>query len=557
MSCVTIEFEGRSIAARRGESVAAALTAAGVRGLRTTQSGAERGIFCGMGVCQDCLVEIDGRPHRACMTIVDQPMNIRRESHRRPPAPVAAGLAPRTLDAVAVERPEVLVIGAGPGGLAAAIAARRAGAAVLVLDERAHAGGQYFKQLADPASGRPDRQQARGRRLIDQAVALGVELRPGVEVWGGFAPMTIAASWRSGLLQLQPRALVIATGAYERGVPIPGWTLPGVMTTGAAQTLWRCYRRTPGRRVLIAGNGPLNLHVACELLKGGATIAAVAESAAAPGAGDVGTLAAMACAAPLLFAQGLAYRARLLAAGVSVSHGSVVRGIAAASDGLTVQIGDPRQGATWEHRVDAVCLGYGFEPANELARALGCAHDHDPARGTLVTRRDEQGRTSVAGISAVGDCTRLGGALAAMADGTIVGAAAAATLGHRRDAALARDIAAARRELARQRRFQAALWRLYRAPRLTLELAEPSTILCRCEEVTKAELDAALAEGPAPIGEIKRRTRAGMGACQGRYCGPLLKAAIAAAGGDVAESFAPRPPVKPLTIADLARSPSP
>src|SRR5438105_2132907 len=136
------------------------------------------------------------------------------------------------------------------------IDARRAGAAVLLLDERAHPGGQYFKQLADPAAARPDRQQARGRRLIDEAVALGVELRPAVEVWGGFAPMTIAASWRSGLLQLEPRALVIATGAYERGVPIPGWTLPGVMTTGAAQTLWRCYRRTPGRRVLIAGHGP-------------------------------------------------------------------------------------------------------------------------------------------------------------------------------------------------------------------------------------------------------------------------------------------------------------
>src|SRR5258705_2554161 len=199
---ITIEFEGRSIAARRGESVAAALTAAGVRGLRTTRSGAERGIFCGMGVCQECLVEIDGRPQRACMTIIDRPMTIRRESHRRALAPAAAGLAPRTLDAVAVERPEVLVIGAGPGCLAAAIAARRAGAAVLVLGERAHAGGQYFKQLADQATGRPDRQQARGRRLIDEAVAPGVELRPRGEGWGAFAPITIPARWRAGLPQL-------------------------------------------------------------------------------------------------------------------------------------------------------------------------------------------------------------------------------------------------------------------------------------------------------------------------------------------------------------------
>jgi NADPH-dependent 2,4-dienoyl-CoA reductase/sulfur reductase-like enzyme len=124
---IEISFEGAPIAARAGESVAAALAAHGVLSLRTTRDGAERGLFCGMGVCQDCLVEIDGKPEqRACMTKVDRPLRVRRQVHGRLLAPVADG-ASLAADEIATEKPEVLVIGAGPGGLSAAIAARSAG----------------------------------------------------------------------------------------------------------------------------------------------------------------------------------------------------------------------------------------------------------------------------------------------------------------------------------------------------------------------------------------------------------------------------------------------
>src|SRR5215510_5132980 len=125
---VAIEFEGARIEARIGESLAAALSAHGVKAFRTTRDAAERGMFCGMGVCQECLVEVDGKPNqRACMVKVERPIAVRREAHARPLAPVVEGLPPITIDDVAVETPDVLVIGAGPGGLSAAIAARRAG----------------------------------------------------------------------------------------------------------------------------------------------------------------------------------------------------------------------------------------------------------------------------------------------------------------------------------------------------------------------------------------------------------------------------------------------
>jgi NAD(P)H-nitrite reductase large subunit len=203
---------------------------------------------------------------------------------------------------------------------------------------------------------------------------------------------------------------------------------------------------------------------------------------------------------------------------------------------------------------DAICLGYGFHPSNEILRALGCRHVFDHGRRQFTAVLDEKGKTSVDDIYAVGDCTGLGGAHIALAQGTIVGQAVAADLRHA--SRNQENLAAARQRLASHRRFQTALWRFYVAPPLTLELASPETLICRCEEITLGRIDAALADGAPSIGELKRATRAGMGACQGRYCGPLLSQLLAERLGrplDEEVRFAPRMPVKPVRIADIAR----
>ena len=544
---IEIAFEGTLIAARAGESVAAALAAHGILSLRTTRDAAERGMFCGMGVCQDCLVEIDGKPEqRACMVKVDRPLHVRRQLHGRALAPVAEGASPKC-DDVVVERPEVLVIGAGPGGLSAAIAARSAGAAVVVVDERAQPGGQYFKQVSiDPAgAAAPDRQHREGAALIETARRLGVEIRSGLMIWGAFEPGLFAAVAEGRSHRFAPKATIVATGAYERGWPVPGWTLPGVMTTGAAQTLWRTARRLPGRRVLIAGNGPLNLQLAAELIEGGAEVVAVVEAASRPGAAKLGALCTMLATAPSLVRDGLRYHLRRRAG----ADGSVVASVTKSARGLVVQL----DGAARRFEVDVLCLGYGFEPSNELLRVLGCGHDLDPAQRHLVTRRDDCGRTDVTGIYALGDCTGLGGARAALAEGTIVGLSVAQDLDH--------EIAVAQRDqaratLRRHRRFQRALWDLYEAPPYSTHRATAETVICRCEEVTLGQIEQALAENMTSTGAIKRRTRLGMGRCQGRYCAPVLEALLAERlGKERGEftGFAPRVPVKPVPIGELAR----
>ena len=558
---VLLEVDGQTIAARRGESLAAALSAAGIQSFRDTKGGAARGLFCGMGVCQDCLLSVDGTDNcRACMTKVSGPHVVRRQPFSAR-LPVSAGsIAPITVADLPVRKPDVLVVGGGAGGLSAAIAAAEAGVGVVLLDERAQPGGQYYKQPAEGRPRTPDAQADEGQALIDRARRAGVEILCNADAWGAFAPTTIGATTPQGSRLFQPRRLIVAAGAYERGLPVPGWTLPGVMTTGAAQTLLKTDGVLAGHRILVCGNGPLNLQVALELARGGATVVAVAELAEAPGLRQAGAALRMLRHAPGLVWQGVRMAAALKQRGIPVLNGHGLVRVEPHDGALRATLARRTQSTLSPDRdvtVDVVLMGYGFMPSNELLLALDCRHDFDTARGHLVTARNAQCETSVAGVYGVGDCCGLGGAKAACEEGWIAGADAARTLGHPLLPAATRAVTAARARLARHRGFQAALWQLFAAPRLHTELAQSDTIICRCEEVTLGAIEATICDGTPAIGVVKRRTRLGMGRCQGRYCAPLLASLLAerqARPIDARAFFAPRAPAKPVAIRDLVRA---
>ena len=558
MDTLSIFFEGREIRCRPGLSVAAALSAAGEREIRETGSGAMRGLFCGMGVCQECRVLIDGQSGiRACMTPVADSMRISRMPELAAPG---AHSPEQAAGHARPETPDLLVIGGGPGGLTAASVAAEAGVDVVLVDERAALGGQFFKQpvaAADlPASLAGDSQFERGRVLIERARRSGVQILSGAEVWGAFAPNEFGVADGHGSWIMRPRRTIVATGAYERGVPVPGWTLPGVMTTGAAQTLLRSYGVLAGRRVLVAGNGPLNLQVALELQRAGVAVVAVAEAARPPGLASLGDAAGMLLATPRLALDGLGYLAGLSKAGVPVLYRRVLKSVAAADGHLEAtlaRVGRESEPGEPALAVDAVCVGYGFQPNNEVLRCLGCRHEHDHRRGHLVTVRDEHCQTTVAGLYAVGDCCGLGGAPAALEEGMVAARAVIASLGA--DLPAGHDHDRAVRRLRRHRRFQAALWRLFAAPRYQTELATPATPVCRCENVRLSDIDAALEQGDSTIAMLKRRTRLGMGPCQGRYCAPVAASIIERHTGRPTEEyslFAPRVPIKPVRIGDIA-----
>jgi NADPH-dependent 2,4-dienoyl-CoA reductase/sulfur reductase-like enzyme len=492
-----------------------------------------------MGACFDCVVTIDGRHgQRACLTRVADGMVVSGappETIRPLPAPDGQDAETRAVD--------VLVVGAGPAGLSAAVAAADAGARVTVLDERDSSGGQYMKQLAGShADQAPDAQFRAGQNLRAQAVAAGVTVETGATVWGAFAADEIATVQDGRAITWRPRRLILAPGAHERPVPVPGWTLPGVMTTGALQTLARAQRVAPGRRIVIAGNGPLNLQLACELLAGGLKVAAVVEAAPRPGLS--GASLRMLRLDHRLAREGLSYMNRLDRAGVKLLWDSQVVALEGESDVHTAVIAGPAGRS--RIAVDVVALNMGFQPEVGLARALDVPHRFvDVGLGHLASITDAEGRTAVPGVFAVGDGASLGGARVAMARGRLAGLAAARELGF-----AAADPAPARQELQRAEAFQAALWEVFRPPAFRAADLADSTIVCRCEEVTAGRLRAEIAGGLVSLAALKKATRAGMGRCQGRFCAATV-ARLCPNPPDEYAFAAPRAPVRPVPAAPL------
>jgi glycine/D-amino acid oxidase-like deaminating enzyme len=537
---IKFRFEGKTLTALEGETIAAALSAAGIVAFRQTINGAPRGLYCGMGACFDCVVTVDGRMgRRACMEKVTEGAEV---TGALPAQPLP--LTPDPDRETAQDRPcDLLVAGAGPAGLSAAIAAAEAGASVIVLDERESPGGQYHKPLyASHADAAPDAQFREGLALRQRAVAAGVDIEQRATVWGAFAADEVAAIVGERAITFRPRRLVLAPGAHERPAPVPGWTLPGVMTTGALQTLARAQRVSPAERVLIAGNGPLNLQLACELIAGGVKIAAVVEAAPRPGADALRHAWAMLRGDAALAWQGLGYLTTLRRAGVPVLWGSRVLGLEGTDRVAAARIATPSGERRFE--VGVAALNLGFQPETGLARALDVPHRFvDVGLGHLATDADADGRTGVAGVFAVGDGATLGGSRIALVRGRLAGLAAARELGLN-----APDDAAARAVVVREQRFQDALWSLFRPP--APDALDDSTIVCRCEEITAGELRGEIAAGLHSLAALKKATRAGMGRCQGRFCAATV--ARLCPDAPSAETFAaPRLPVKPVPAAAL------
>lgn len=550
---IKFRFDGAEIKAKPGDTIAAALIAHGVRGLGTAKNGEPRGIFCGMGVCHDCLVTVDGRASvRSCLTTAVDGMVVESTPTKPKISTAHSDLAPIPQRALDEEEIEILVVGAGPGGLSAALAAAEAGARVLIVDERPAPGGQYYKQPAAGSVFPPaalDAQSLAGADLIARVRDRGVEIRNEALIWGAFREqerLVIGVLRRGRANYLLPRIIIIATGAFEQPAVFPGWTLPGVMTTGACQTFLRSYGVSPGKSVLVAGNGPLNFQVATELAKAGATVVGVAETAPAPWSRPAASVALMA-ADPTLALVGTRHLANLRRRGISIKwqhrlirvegNGRAERAVLADSSGREHQFA-----------VDAVCVTEGFAPANELARLLGCDHTV-PATGftRLEIIRDDAGATSQPDVFVVGEAGGFGGAHIAMAQGRLAGLEAARRIGHR-----VPEDAKARRQLIRHRRFQKALWQVFATEDAGLSRASDETILCRCEALSVAEIrDAIEQRGIADLATLKRLTRTGMGRCQGRYCIPRAAELLDRPRSE-ADFPAPQMPLRPIPLAALA-----
>lgn len=432
---------------------------------------------------------------------------------------------------------------------------------VLVIDEAPKPGGQIYRQL--PAAFRPTdaailgRDFQRGQQLLAETTGLPIRFIGGTTVWGSFAPRVLEVTTEERAWQISAQAIVLATGAYDRAVPIPGWTLPGVLTVGGAQTLIKSQRIRPGRRVLLAGTGPLLLVVASQMAKSGVEIVAVA---------DPVPMRALIPHTPALLRgwrlmkDGVGYKLTLAKACVPWIAPAILTRIE--GDGeverATIATVDrdwrPVRGTEQTFEVDTVCMGYGLLPSIELLRVLGCeVRYHDEADAWLPERTID-GETSVPRIFAVGDGAMVAGAMVAAEEGRIAGLAVARLLGRLSHDQADGAMIAPRKRLAALAPFRRAMDRVYQVRPGLYELAAPDTLICRCEEIRRRELTDALTDGACSLSQAKAWTRAGMGNCQARICGMAM--AHLMVGADRAalatlEWFTPRPPVRPVAIEAL------
>ena len=459
----------------------------------------------------------------------------------------------------------LLVIGGGPAGMAAAIEAARAGLACTLLDEGRCLGGQIYRQppsafrLRDTRS--LGRDFGRGEALRAEVAAAGerIEVRPStsvVGIWGR------GVAWVAGEASgsITAERIVLATGAYDRPVPFPGWTLPGVMTAGGAQGLVKTMQVLPGRRALVAGTGPLLLVVANQLHKAGVEVVAVLE-AGQPSWSPHAFSKVWRERGLLKDAWG--YWRALRRAGIPLRFNHTVfeahgeREVEAVTFGaIDSKTWSPLRARAQRVDVDLLVVGFGFVPNTELTELAGCRHEYMHAVGGWVPVRTARMETTIPGVFAAGDGTGIAGALVAVEEGRIAGISAAEQAGLLQSAEADRRRApsvARLRSLSRVREVLDEISRI--RPGLT-ELATPETLACRCEEVSVAEVHAALEEGARDLQAIKLLTRLGMGPCQGRNCGPSMGLHVARALGCSPEETGrinPRPPVKPITLEALAR----
>jgi D-hydroxyproline dehydrogenase subunit alpha len=459
---------------------------------------------------------------------------------------------------------DVVVVGGGPAGLAAAAQAAAAGLAVTLVDERVTLGGQIHKQpglgfeVLEPR--RLGRDYLNGRRLIEAVQRSGarVLLRTAVVSIDGDELMLCEDEAR--VRSLRAGRIVLAPGAYDRPVAFPGWTLPGVLTAGGAQTMIKTQRVLPGERIVFCGSGPVALAFPAQLHHYGANVVLVCEAGPAPGPRALAALLGAARGNTDLLADAARYRLGLLRARAPMRHRRIV--VAAEGDGRVEAVVHAAVDRSWrviagtQERIaaDTLCVGYGFVPSVELLRLAGATFADDDDRGGPVALVDEWMRTSAPGVLAAGDGTGVEGSFVAVDEGRLAGLGAALDLGAVSPEAAARDAAPIRRRLERRRAFRRALEHMHALGPGIYELSDPQTVVCRCEEVARAALDEAI-EGSADLGVVRGLTRAGMGLCQGRNCQRQVAALIAARHrvvlGDIALATA-RLPARPLPLAALA-----
>ena len=446
------------------------------------------------------------------------------------------------------------IIGAGPAGMAAAAQAAELGLSVTVLDEQLRAGGQIYRDV-DRAS--PSRRNilggdyTDGRRLTEDLRQSGVEHIAGAVVWAIEDEFRISYTCEGRGSQIEADRILLATGALERPMPIPGWTLPGVMTAGAGQILLK-QTGVVAQGAGLVGAGPLLYLIAAQMMRAGIPPVAMIETQKQGDLIDALRHVAGAIRGWPYMVKGLKLLAEIKRA--KVPRYTSATEIVIEGEGKAEVVTFTHKGRTQRIACETVFLHHGVVANTQAARSLGISHTWDVAQGSFVPELNDWGQSDVAGVFIAGDGAGIGGAKAAEHAGRLVALKVAEDAKRLSTKDCNLMAAPLRRALAQELAARPFLDAAYPPYRAALRPAD-NTVICRCEEVTAGDIRSYAKLGCLGPNQTKAFGRAGMGPCQGRYCGLTVTALLADANGqspDETGYYRIRPPLKPVTLGELA-----
>ncbi len=444
---------------------------------------------------------------------------------------------------------DLIIIGAGPAGLSAAAHAMHLGITPMVIDENADVGGRIYAQTGLMQ----DSFNVKTRQKILQLFngdGLCEIFHKKSQVIGIFSDNTLLITEKDGTAKIKYKSLIIAAGANEKTIPFPGWTLPGVMTSGCVQTMIKTQGISPEKAVL-AGTGPLQLILADQILKTGGKVLALVET---------GSLKSWLKASRALFGhwrlagQLTTCLINLARHKVPIYFNSLVSAAKGKDSVEEIEVSSIQGKCRRSIKTDILCIGYGFVPANELSLAAGARHEFK--NGHWVPVRDDLMQTSVEGIFVAGDSARINGAIMAEYEGALSAVGAANYLGEISDHKAERQLQSLNKKLKKEKKLRVQFDRIMMLPDQVFELADNDTIICRCEDLSLRELKGIVIKSGPDINEFKRLSRAGMGLCQGRTCSTSLRQILSRSteiSPDKIGVLNPRPPFKPVSLGQLSK----
>ena len=456
-----------------------------------------------------------------------------------------------------VKKVDLVVLGAGPAGVAAANVASKEGAEVVIIDENSSAGGQIYR--APPNEFQPQnsfksdefREGEKQRNILENSNLTALFKH---RVWSVSSDLVVSTVGPNGLSSWHARSLIIANGALERIIPFPGWTIPGVIGLAASTILLKSQYVLPGQSTVVAGCGPLLIAVANGIIKSGGKVSAII---------DLNSKSDWIKAFPRLLSRpdqlfkGMSWFANIMKAGIKLYGGHAVTNTKQVDNVLRISIAPINSaGSILDSKNqkivegDCLAIGHGLFPSTEITRLLKAKHIYDPLKGGWVPLIDDDFRSSIPGVYIAGDATGISGAFSAVQKGRIAGMAAVRDLNVMSSQKYKAKIKSELIILKKNENFGKAAVRLMKFRPELIQTITSETIVCRCEDVFRSEIDEAIESGARDMNQLKAWTRCGMGPCQGRTCSEAIEAILASKVGsrELAGQWTGRTPFRPIPI---------